>query len=147
RTTSSCCSGKTSRNQPIQPATHSTAPRALTDILVRSPANTRVNPKARTSGHGVDAGTWISRGARELCSDCSSSRTVAISSPSRFWSSAANDVNDGENDDPHDIHEMPVHRKHFHTTRLMRADTTGQTEEQHDAQHDQTRADVKSVQP
>src|SRR5262249_45152798 len=55
-------------------------------------------------------------------------------------------VNDGENDDPHDIYEMPVHRKHFHTTHLIRTDTTCQTEQQHDAQHDQACADVKGVQ-
>ena len=54
--------------QPAQPATVRTAPNALTDTLVRRPANIKVNPKAKTMGHGVDAGTSISLGRLETCS-------------------------------------------------------------------------------
>src|SRR5262245_22445371 len=113
-TDSSCCRGKTSRNQPTQPATESTAPRTVTDRLVRSPANNKVNPKANTSGHAVDAGTSISRGAPEFSRVCSAGSSVAISSPvspaSRLL--AAHDVDHGEDDHPNAIDKMPIHRKH-----------------------------------
>jgi len=42
------------------PATLRTRPRALTEALVRSPANINVQPKARTMGHAVGAGISIS---------------------------------------------------------------------------------------
>src|ERR1700759_2279747 len=45
-TISACSLGSTSRNQPTQLATVRTAPKTLTLTLVRSPANTNVNPNA-----------------------------------------------------------------------------------------------------
>src|SRR6516165_11233808 len=140
-TVSSCSRGNTSRNQPTQPATASTTPKTLTDALVRRPANIKVKPKAKTRGHAVDAGTSISTGARGLCSACSMDASVAI-----FFSSAAKNVNHGENNDPHGIHKMPVHRQHVDASRLLRPNTTRQPEKQHDAQQDQSNSHVRGVQ-
>ena len=44
----------------MQPATLRTRPSTLTEALVRSPANINVQPKARTIGHAVGAGSSIS---------------------------------------------------------------------------------------
>ncbi len=41
---------------------------------------------------------------------------------------------------------MPVQREHVNAPELVRSDTASQTEDQHDAQHDQTRGHVKRVQ-
>src|SRR5208283_4776693 len=107
--------GKTSRNQPMQPARESTAPRRLTDRLVTRPANIKVKPKAKTKGHAVGAGTSISRGARGLSLICSVVRNVVMVLPQRS-SSASQHVNNGENNHPNSIDEVPVHREHFHST-------------------------------
>src|SRR6202451_1421715 len=78
-TTSSCSCGKTSQNQPTEPATDSSAPRQLTDVLVTRPANNSAAPSAKMNGHAVGAGTSISRGARGLSLNCSVANRVAIS--------------------------------------------------------------------
>src|SRR5215468_392395 len=82
-TVCSCSWGKTSRNQPIDPARESTAPSKLTEKLVTRPANNKVDPKARTKGQAVGAGTSISRGVGRLSVDCSVISKVAISFPQR----------------------------------------------------------------
>src|SRR5262249_44011104 len=102
-TVSSCSCGRTSRNQPIDPARESTAPSKLTEKLVTRPANNKVHPKARTKGQAVDAGTSISRGDWRVSLNCSVVSDVAI-----FFPSASQNVNDGENDDPNYIHKMPI---------------------------------------
>src|SRR5262245_23521263 len=51
--------GNTSWNQPTHPAAASSAPSALTDALVRRPANSSVHPNASTIGQAVGAGTSI----------------------------------------------------------------------------------------
>src|SRR5262252_9376157 len=94
-TVSSCSCGKTSRNQPMHPARESTAPSKLTEKLVTRPANNKVDPKARTKGQAVGAGTSISPGVGRLSVDCSVISKVAIS-----LSSASQNVHDGKNDDP-----------------------------------------------
>src|SRR5215470_12924311 len=116
-TVTSCSCGKTSRNQPMHPARESTAPRRLTERLVRRPANNREHPKARTKGQAVGVGTSISRGVWRLSFNSSVISNVAIS-----LLSASQNVNDSENDDPNRIHKVPVQRKHFHTARVLGAD-------------------------
>src|SRR3984893_11981935 len=135
--TSSCSRGKTSRNQPTQPASASIAPRTLTGAPVRSPVNISVNPEARTRGHMVAAGISIS----PLSTMGSLDGSVAI------LSSAAKNVNHGKHHDPDRIDKMPVHRKHFHARRLLRPDAASQAKKEYDAKHYQTRGDVKTVQP
>ena len=57
---SSCAScGSTCRNHPTHPASISTAPKAVTQRFVTSPAAAMVQPKASTMGHAVGAGKWI----------------------------------------------------------------------------------------
>src|SRR5258708_5795555 len=41
---------------------------------------------------------------------------------------------------------MPIQRKHFHASGLLGSDASSQAEEQHNAEHDQPRSDVKAVQ-
>src|ERR1700731_2576825 len=139
-TTSSCSCGKTSRNQPTEPATDSRAPRQLTDVLVTRPANSSAAPSAKMNGHAVGAGTSISRGARGFSLNCSVVDSVAI------YTSAAENVNYGKNHNPYGVDEMPVHREHFDVTRLLHSHTTTKSEHRNDREHDETAGDVKPVQ-
>src|SRR5215472_227739 len=70
-TATSCSWGKTSRNQPTEPARASTTPRTVTDTLVSRPANIKANPQAKARGHAVDAGTSISLETRGPGATCS----------------------------------------------------------------------------
>src|SRR5690349_8052860 len=110
---SSCSCGKTARNHPTQPTSARAAPRTLTDMLVTSPANRRVAPKAKMKGQAVGAGTSIVRGSREVSFNCSVVNSVAMSP------SAAENVNYGKNHNPHSVDKMPVHREHFDVHRLL----------------------------
>src|SRR5262249_17383635 len=139
-TVSSCSCGKTSRNHPTQPATARTMPRILTDALVRRPANIKAKPKDKTIGHAVDAGTSISAGARVPFSTCFTV-SVAIS-----FSSTAQNINHSENNYPNGIYKMPVQGKYVDTSGLLRTNSACEPEEQHNAQHDQSRDDVKGMQ-
>src|SRR2546425_4446032 len=139
-TASSCSRGKTARNHPTQPASASAAPRTLTDMLVTSPANRRVAPKARMKGQAVGAGTSIARGDRKVSFICSVVDIVAIST------SAAENVNYGKNHNPYGIDEMPIHREHFDVTRLLHSHTTTKSEHRNGHEHDETCGDVKSMQ-
>src|SRR5258708_15623209 len=121
-TTSSRACGKTARNHPTQPASASAAPRTLTDMLVTSPANRRVAPKAKMKGHAVGAGTSIVRGGREPSFNCSVANSVDIST------SATENVNYGKNHNPYGVDEMPVHREHFDMTRLLHSYTAAKSE-------------------
>src|ERR1700724_2799657 len=127
-TTSSCSRGKTSRNQPTQPASVSIAPRTLTGAPVRSPVNISVIPEARTRGHMVAAGTSTS----PLGTMGSVDGSVGI------LSSAPKNVNHGKHHDPDRIDKMTVHRKHFHARRLFRPDAAAHSKKKHNAKHDQT---------
>src|ERR1700685_4378030 len=109
-TTSSCSYGKTSRNQPTEPASNSRAPRQLTDVLVTRPANSSAAPSAKMNGHAVGAGTSISRGTRGLSLNCSVADSLAI------YTSASKNVNYRKNHKPYGIDEVPVHRKHRDAT-------------------------------
>src|ERR1700690_1893862 len=102
-TASSCSCGKTSRNQPTQPATDSRAPRQLTDVLVTRPAKISAAPRAEMNGHAVGAGTSISRRAGGLSFNCSVVDSLAIDT------SASKNVNYRENDNPYGVDKMPVH--------------------------------------
>src|SRR5579864_8597012 len=139
-TASSCSCGKTARNHPTQPASASAAPRTLTDVLVTSPANRRVAPKAKMKGHAVGAGTSIVRGVRHVSFNCSVANSVAIST------SAAENVNYGKNHNPYGVDEMPVHREHFDVTGLLHPHTAAKAEHRNGHEHDETRCDVKRVQ-
>ena len=76
-------------------------------MLVTSPAKRSVAPKAKMNGQAVGAGTSIVRGLREVSFCCSVANSVTIST------SAAENVNYGENHNPYGVNEMPVHREHF----------------------------------
>src|ERR1700678_4731517 len=89
--TSSRSCGKISRNQPIEPASDSRAPRQLTDMLVTRPANSNATPKAKMNGHAVGAGTSISRELRGASFDSSGADRVGI------YTSASENVNYSEN--------------------------------------------------
>ena len=89
----------------------------------------------------MGAGTSISLGARGVLL-----RWFDRLQRRHFFSSAPDNVNHGENDDPHAIHKMPVHGKHSDASGLILAYAARQTEEQHDDEHDQTGREVKSVQ-
>src|SRR6267154_5690007 len=139
-TASSCSCGKTARNHPTQPDSASAAPRTLTDMLVTSPANRRVVPKARMNGQAVGAGTSIMRGGREASFNCSVANSVDMST------SATENVNYGKNHDPYGVDEMPVHREHFDVTRLLHPYTATKSEHRNGQEHDETCGDVKRVQ-
>src|SRR5580704_12080961 len=139
-TTSSCSCGKTSRNHPTQPTSANRAPRTLTDMLVTSPANRRVAPKAKMKGHAVGAGTSIARGVRHVSFNCSVANSVAMST------SAAENVNYGKNHNPYGVDEMPVHRQHLDATRLLHSHTATESEHRNGHEHDETCGDVKRVQ-
>src|SRR5260370_39561507 len=91
---SSCSCGKTARNHPTEPTSARAAPRTLTDMLVTSPANRRVAPKARMKGQAVGAGTSIVLGVGKVSFNCSVVDIVAIST------SAAENVNYGKDHNP-----------------------------------------------
>src|SRR6266436_1447447 len=139
-TVSSCACGKTARNHPMQPASASAAPRTLTDVLVTSPANRRVAPKAKMKGQAVGAGTSIVRGVREVSFNCSVANSVAMST------SASENVNYGKNHNPYGVDEMPVHRKHFDVAGLLHSHTATKSEHRNGQEHDETCGDVKRVQ-
>src|SRR6202162_1522945 len=139
-TVSSCACGKTARNHPTQPASASAAPRTLTDMLVTSPANRRVAPKARMKGQAVGAGTSIAWGVRQVSFNFSVANSVAMPT------SAPQNVNYGKNHNPYGVDEMPVHREHFDATRLAHSHTADKPEYRDRREHDQTRCDVKGVQ-
>ena len=82
----------------------------------------------------MDAGTSISSGAAGASSVVRADCSVAIS-----VSSAPENVNHGENNHPDGIHEMPVHGKHSDARGLILTDAARQTEDQHDAEHEQAR--------
>src|SRR5260370_5298458 len=106
-TASSCACGKTARNHPTQPASANAAPRTLTDMLVTSPANRSVAPKAKMKGPAVGAGTSIVRGVRHASFNCSVVNTVATTA------SAADNVNYSKNHNPYGVDEIPLHRQPF----------------------------------
>src|SRR5713101_3899593 len=138
--TSSCSCGKTAQNHPTQPASASAAPRTLTDMLVTSPANRRVAPKAKMKGQAVGAGTSIVLGPREVSFCCSVANSVAMSA------SASENVNYGKNHNPYGIDEMPVHGQHFDVTGLLYSHTATKSAHRNDRKHDETCGDVKRVQ-
>src|SRR5258707_15762024 len=109
-------------------------------MLVTSPANRRVAPKAKMKGQAVGAGTSIVRGGREPSFNCSVANTVDIST------SAPENVNYGKNHNPYGIDEMPVHREHFDVTRLLHSHTAAKSEHRNGQEHDEACGDVKRVQ-
>src|SRR6201993_5423785 len=139
-TLSSCSCGKTARNHPTQPDSASAAPRTLTDMLVTSPANRRVAPKARMKGQAVGAGTSIVRGFREVSFNRSVANSVAMST------SASENVNHGKNHNPYGVHEMPVHREDFDVPRLLDSHTATKSEYPNRQEHEKARGDVKTMQ-
>src|SRR5258706_4315376 len=88
----------------MAPAMATTAPSTLTASLVTNPANNSVIPKARTTGHGVDAGTSTVSGVPSA---------LWFTNPKAmfFLYSAADNIYDGEDHHPHNIHEVPIDRQ------------------------------------
>src|SRR5258707_13897423 len=136
--TTSCARGRTSRNQPTPPAIASTTPRTLTEAAVSRPAKTSVTPAARTMGQAVGAGSSISRAVR---SDGGATCGVAMA-----VSSAPDDVDDGEHDDPDDVDEVPVEGKHADAPGVLPADVSGDGEQRHDRHQSQADDHVQPVQ-
>ena len=105
---------------------------------VTSEAPTSVNPSAMRKGHGVGAGNWI------VPSCC---RRFA---PQRFshcvLRSSAHHVNNGEDDDPDSVHEMPVERQGPDALRMLRAHRAGERERKRDEHHDDTDHHMRSMQ-
>src|ERR1700688_518340 len=64
-----------------------------------------------------------------------------------YSSSTANYVDDSEYNDPNDIYEMPVHRKHIDSRQFRSPHSARQRKQQHDDQHQKSRANVKTMQP
>src|SRR5262245_35280456 len=139
-TASSCSRGRTSRNQPMPPATDSTKPRAVTDTFVSRPANASVHPDASTSGHAVGAGTSSARRSRGL-----EARRSMVSGTDMI-SSARDDVHDGEHDDPDGVDEVPVEREDVDARRVDQPDPTDHAERQHDREHHEADGDVERMQ-
>ncbi len=96
-------------------------------VLVRK----HFSEPADATGHSKHDAQDTDRRTRRLCSAFFTDTSVAI-----FSSSAAQNVNNSENYNPHGIHEMPVQGEHVDPRRLLRSDAPCQSEEQHDAQHD-----------
>src|SRR5215469_6777419 len=140
-TVTSCWCGKTSRNQPMDPARESTAPSKVTEMLVTRPANNKVHPKASTKGQAVGAGTSISRGIWRLSFNSSVISKVAISLPS-----ASQNVNHSKNNDPDRIHKVPVQREDFYTPGVFPADSAGKGKDRHNDEHDHSHSDVERMQ-
>src|SRR5262249_18071760 len=136
-TTTSCAWGRTSRNQPTQPASASTTPRTLTDTAVSKPANMSVTPAARTSGHAVGAGISISKALRS--DDGTGCMATAVSS-------APDHVDDREDDDPDPVDEVPVQSEHIDAGRVLPSDVAGDREQRDDRHQDQADDDVERVQ-
>src|SRR5712692_1095573 len=109
-------------------------------MLVTSPANRRVAPKAKMNGQAVGAGSSIVRGRREPSFNCSVANSVAMST------SAPENVNYGKNHNPYGVDEVPVHREHFDVTRLLHSHTATKSEHRNGQEHDETSGDVKRVQ-
>src|SRR5260370_40806314 len=99
-TASSCACEKTARNHPTQPASANAAPRTLTDMLVTSPANRRVAPKATMKGQAVRASPSIVPGCRQVPYNWTFAISVDISpSPTQTQ-------NYSKKHDPNDIDDM-----------------------------------------
>src|SRR6266478_4674971 len=90
--------GRTSRNQPTAPATARAAPSTLTEAAVTSPAKTSAKPKARTTGHAVEAGTSIL--------------------------SNSDHIDYRKNHNPDGIHKVPVHRQNLHAPGMLFPDVS-----------------------
>ncbi len=88
----------------MHPLSARIAPRRLTDELVTKPAKTKVRPKARMIGQAVGAGISIV--------SVRSSAFARASMLVLFSISASNDINDGEDDNPNCVHEVPIERQH-----------------------------------
>src|SRR5262249_33638792 len=105
------------------------------------PANIRAMPAARTMGHAVGAGSSISTAARSprltVDADCG----IATST-----SSAPDHVDDGEDDDPHRVDEVPVEGEHPDPRRVLADDAAGEGEDRHDRHEDEADDDVEGVQ-
>src|SRR6266851_7097241 len=114
-----------SRNQPTVPASASTAPRMLTDMLVTNPAKINVRPNARTIGHTVGAGSCTVDG---MVSRVSIGDSEAILFP---VFSAADDVDHRENDHPHGVHKMPVKGQNSNALGVFRSYISKQHQQQY----------------
>src|SRR5260370_2193959 len=100
--------GRTSRNQPAQPASVKIARRMLTEALVTNTAKTNVRPKARVIGHAVGAGSSIVPCiALSVFSDGSGVSEAIF----QYLSSSSNHVHDRENDNPYHVDEVPGERQ------------------------------------
>src|SRR6185369_3448765 len=132
--------GRTSRNQDTQPATSSSAPVTLIEKWVTRPAVIRLAPKATTRGAAVGAGrsTVFARSARTSSRRGRSSVTCLLSAP--------DDVDDGEHDDPDDVHEVPVEPEDVRAVRVLARDLALEGQPQDDGQADDADDHVEGVQ-
>src|SRR3974390_3203192 len=61
-------------------------------------------------------------------------------------SSAPDDIDNSENDDPDGVYKMPVHGENLHAQRVLRTNAAGDSEQQDRQQHDQADSNVEAVQ-
>ena len=101
--------GQTSRNQPMRPKNKQIAPKALNIQCVSIPAQSIESPKAATNGQPPVEGTRIRAPSSKGSLRCSGCGSVSM----RFKKSPTNQINYRENDDPDDIHEMPIDGENF----------------------------------
>src|SRR5713101_180876 len=115
------------------------APSTLTASLVTNPANSSVIPKARTIGHGVDAGTSTVSGVPSPFWFTNSKAMV-------FLFSAADNIYDDEDHHPHHIHEVPVHGQNLDAFGVLLFYMPKKREKRHRRKSKQANGYVKRMQ-
>src|SRR5229473_5252549 len=116
-----------------------TAPSTLTASLVTNPANSSVIPKARTIGHGVDAGTSTVFGVP-------SPLWFPNSKGMFFLFSAADNIYDDKDHHPHRIHEVPIHGQNLDAFRVLLSYMPKKREKRHRRKSKQADRYVKRMQ-
>src|ERR1017187_237073 len=128
--------GKTWRNHPMAPAMLSASPRMAMARFVTMPARMSETPSASTRGHAVGRGSWIAAGSVFGCWSC-----IAV-----LWLLSAEEVNNGEDDDPDGVDKMPVERKHLDPAGVFGGEAAGEREDEGQRKHDEADDDVAGVQ-
>src|ERR1035438_3010848 len=128
--------GKTWRNHPMAPATLRPSPRMAMARFVTMPARMSETPSASTRGHAVGRGSWIAAGSVFGCWSC-----MAV-----LWLLSAEDVDNGEDDDPDGVDKMPVEREHLDPAGVFGGEVAGEREKECQRKHDEADDDVAGVQ-
>ena len=94
-------------------------------------------PSASTRGHAVGRGKLDDVRVVFGCSSC-------MVPP--FCGLSAEDVDNGEDDNPDGVDKMPVEREHFEPAGVLAGERAGEREEQSEREHDEADDDVDGVQ-